>query len=73
MIYFPAHKTIYENEMGNSLAKVAAKKATHFPQKTDLTMSDLKKCKRSNDNRQMGQKIGRLQFSQIQRVCSSNM
>ena len=42
MIYFPAHKTIYENEMGNSLAKVAPKKATHFPQKTDLTMSDLK-------------------------------
>ena len=36
-----------------------AKKANHLPPKLDLTMSDLK--------------LGRLQFSQIKRLCSSNM
>ena len=42
------HKGIYENEIVDSLAKIAAKKATHLPPKIDLTMSDLK-----NANTQM--------------------
>ena len=42
MIYCPAHKGIYENEMAESLAKVAPKKAIHLPPKIHLTMSDLK-------------------------------
>ena len=41
-IYCPAHKGIYEIQMADSLAKVAAKKATHLPPRIYLTMSDLK-------------------------------
>ena len=41
MIYHLAHKGISENEMVNSLAKVAAKKATHLPPRIDITMSDI--------------------------------
>ena len=48
MIDFPAHKRIYENEMSDSLAKVAAREATHLPPRIDLSMSDLK-----NANTQM--------------------
>ena len=42
MIYCPAHKGIYENEMSDSFAYVAGKKATHPPSRIDLTVSDLK-------------------------------
>ena len=48
MIDFPAHKRIYDNEMSDSLAKVAAREATHLPPRIDLSMSDLK-----NANTQM--------------------
>ena len=48
MIDCPAHKSIYEIQMADSLVKVAAKKATHLPPRIYLTMSDLK-----NANTQM--------------------
>ena len=48
MIDCPAHKSIYEIQMADSLAKVVAKKATHLPPRIYLTMSDLK-----NANTQM--------------------
>ena len=41
LIYCPAHKGINENEMADSLAKVAAKKATHLQTKSDLSQSDI--------------------------------
>ena len=61
--------------MADSSAKVAAKKANYHPPIIDLSMLDLKKMQihSTNDNRQMGQKMGELQVSQIQRACSSNM
>ena len=44
MIYSPAHKGIYENEMADSLAKKAAKKATHLQPKIDLTFNFKSLC-----------------------------
>ena len=44
MIYSPAHKGIYENEMADSLAKKAAKKATHLQPKIDLTFNFRSLC-----------------------------
>ena len=52
MIYSLTHKSIYENELADSLAKVAAKTAAYLPPRIDLiTMSDLKKCKYTTDSR----------------------
>ena len=43
MIYSLTHKSIYENEIADWLAKVAAKKAAYLPPRIGLiTMSDLK-------------------------------
>ena len=42
LVYCPAHQSIQENELANSLAKTASKKAKHLQPNTQLSPSEIK-------------------------------
>ena len=41
LVYYPAHQGIQENELANSLAKIASKKAKHLQPNTQLSLSEI--------------------------------
>ena len=41
LVYYPAHQGIQENELANSLAKIASKKAKHLQPNTQLSPSEI--------------------------------
>ena len=47
LIYCPAHKGIEDNEIADSLAKVASTKALHLPPRTDLSLSEIKEINKT--------------------------
>ena len=47
IIYCPAHKGIEDNEIADSLAKVASKKASHLPPRTDLSIPKIKELNKT--------------------------
>ena len=41
LVYFPAYQGVQENELADSLAKAASKKAKHLQPDTQLSLSEI--------------------------------
>ena len=41
LVYFPAHQSIQENELADSLTKTASQKAKHLQPNTQLSLSEI--------------------------------
>ena len=60
MIYCSGHKVVCENEIANSLAKTAAKKARHLPFEMTATKEEIKNVKHYKNEVEDGKTLNQI-------------